>query len=290
MSTVADIMDELQDRIPKERIGSLFPALNRAIGLLAKRLYILESDLIIDDLSINIFAQISYEASTIAFVDGKSETEDTITDSDSQFVAEGFKEDMPITTDCSGNAGPFRISTVAAGTLTLHPSASLTAQAAGSSYTLTSANHFGYVPSDFWGIVGKPAISGYKDPLLPLPDMETKLQYMSSSGMNTGTPLYYELKGNKFCITPATASDITIIGDYFKKPATMTNMNSILPFEGVLDDAITEYLLNVLAGGTATAETNLQSILTDAVDLIVAKRAKRAGGELPVGIPWGSLY
>ena len=26
MSTVADIMDELQDRIPKERIGSLFPA------------------------------------------------------------------------------------------------------------------------------------------------------------------------------------------------------------------------------------------------------------------------
>lgn len=86
MSTVADIMDELQDRIPKERIGSLFPALNRAIGLLAKRLYILESDLIIDDLSINIFAQISYEASTIAFVDGKSETEDTITDSASQFV------------------------------------------------------------------------------------------------------------------------------------------------------------------------------------------------------------
>jgi len=290
MSTVADIMDELQDRIPKERIGSLFPALNRAVGLLAKRLYLLKSDLVIGELAVNIYAQEIYTAATIAFVNGKSEAVDTITDSAAQFIAEGFEEDMPITTNCSGNAGPFRISSVAVGTLTLHPNSAITAQIAGSSYTLTSANDFGYLPADFWGLVDKPCIVGYQYPLEPLPDQYTQMKYMSSSGMNTGTPIYYKLQKDKLRIIPATGSDIVISGDYFQKPATLTDMDDALPFEGMLDDALTEYLLNVLAGGTSTAETNLQAILDDAVDLVIAMRPKKAAATLPPGIPWGSLF
>ena len=289
MSTVADIMDELQDRIPQERIGSLFPAINRAIGLLSKRLYLLDSDLIIGDLEVNIYAQQTYTAATIAFVDGKSEAVDTITDTASQFVAEEFDVDMPIKTNCAGNEGPFRITAVAAGTLTLSADSSVTAQAAGSSYTITSQNDFGYLPDDFGGLIDKPYVVGYQYPLEPLPSQYVKMAYLSSTGVNTGTPTYYQVKGGRLHIIPATGSDIVIGGDYYKKPAKLIMMDDILPFDGMLDDALAEYLLQVLAGGVSIADDSLKTILYDAVDLIAKKRPKKAAPKTPRGIPWGDL-
>ena len=75
-------------------------------------------------------------ASTIAFVDSNP---DTITDSGSGFVAAGFKKGMVIlVSGSSNNNGIFTIASVAAGTITLVPDATLTAESAGSSITLTA--------------------------------------------------------------------------------------------------------------------------------------------------------
>lgn len=290
MSTVIELFDEIQDRIPMDRVKQVLPALNKAVSMIAKRLYVHESDLIIGELSVSIFAQDAYTAATIGFLNNVNlDTDDTITDSASQFVAEGFVANMPITTTCATNPGPFKISSVAVGVLTLDSKSKLTTQAAGSSYTITSANDFGYLPADFWGFVGRPYVSGYKDPLYPLPGQHTQLFYSNATGVNTGTPTYYKLQGDKLRILPATGTDITIKGDYFQKPTKLTDLNDETPFNGVLDDALSEYLLMVLGGDAPAAASALQEMLFSAVDLIVPKRSIK-GPEYEVhGIQWNAI-
>lgn len=291
VTTVADLMDELQDRIPEGKIPVLFPALNRAIAILAKRLYILESDLVIGELDVNIYSTQSYTASTIHFRDWNSEGIDGIYDSADQLVIEGFKAEMPITTTCTGNEGPFRVHSVTAGEILLHPAYSLTTVAAGSSYTITSLNDYGYLPSDFLGLVDKPFITGKQYPLEPLPGQYTKLTYLSSTGTtNTGTPIYYRLQGDKLRIYPATSSDIVIGGDYFKRPTKLAHMDDILPFQGAFDDVLAEYLLRSIGGTLPIANAELQQMLWDEVDLIVPKRQKKAPDTQSRGIPWGDIY
>lgn len=75
-------------------------------------------------------------AITIAFVDSDP---DTITDSDSGFVAAGFKVGMAIVVSGStSNDGTYTLAGVAAGTLTLDAGDSLTGEIAGDSVTITS--------------------------------------------------------------------------------------------------------------------------------------------------------
>jgi len=69
----------------------------------------------------------------------------------------------------------------------------------------------------------------------------------------------------------------------------LTMMDDILPFDGMLDDALSEYLLQVLAGGVSIADDSLKTILYGAVDLIAKKRPKKAAAKVPRGIPWGDL-
>jgi len=118
---VSDLIEEIQDQIPAERLPGLFPALNRAIKTIAKKLYILESDLLLGELSVPIFASIDYAAATIGLLSGGNETSDTITDSADGFVTAGFQVGMPIgmNSALSGNLGPHRISSLVAGTITL---------------------------------------------------------------------------------------------------------------------------------------------------------------------------
>ena len=152
MSTVQTIYDYIQYRPDIQvTIDDLVHVVDQAVRTIAKRLYVLESDLITGQMEVKVFAAVDYTADTIAFVDSGP---DTITDSASQFVAEGFVADMPITTDSSGNAGPFRINTAAVGPLTLVSTDAVTAALAGSDVTITSDDSFGYLPSDFWGLKG----------------------------------------------------------------------------------------------------------------------------------------
>jgi len=285
MSTVAEIIDNIQDFIPDDKVPKIFPAINRVLRLLAKELYIQDSDLIIGELNLPIYASIDYTASTIAFVDGQSDEDDQITDSDSGFVTEGFKADMAITTDCPGNLGPFRISSVAAGSLALHRSSQVSDQVAGSSYTLISDAGYAFLPDDFWGLIERPYISGLQWELKPLPSQNEGLYY-ASAGQST----YYKLKGEKMLrVYPPTATDIVLCGDYFKKPPTMTTMEDIIPYDELLDDAIEEYLIRVLGEGSAQSAADLASFIEYAVARIVSKRPKAAPKKMPEGINWEEM-
>lgn len=76
-------------------------------------------------------------ATTIAFVDSNP---DTITDSGSGFVTAGFRNGMKIKVSGATNVGnnsTFTIATVTAGVITLVPTDTLTAEAAGNSITIT---------------------------------------------------------------------------------------------------------------------------------------------------------
>lgn len=282
-TTVSDLIEEIQDMIPEERLPNLFPALNRAIRTIAKRLFVLGSDLVISEMSVSLFASIDYTASTIAFVSGGLETADTITDTASQFVVEAFMADMPIETNSTGNEGPSRIYSVAAGVINLDARESVvTAAAAGTSVKITSLADFGYLPDDFWGLVDKPYIDGYTWPLEPLPNQSTKLIYAS----NSGTPRYYELKGNRLYVTPAAGTDVTIKGDYWKKPTALTGMDDYVPWNELFDDAIEEYLSRVLIAGVAVTDADLKSYISGAVDMVTPKRSKKAPAQMPGGIRW----
>lgn len=278
---VSDLFDNIQDRIPPENMEKIFSALNQAIGILSNRLYVLDSDLIIGDLSVSIFASIDYASDTIAFVDGGIDAVDTITDSDSAFVTEGFEADMPIETDCTGNAGPFRITTVAAGTLTLHAEEAVTTTAAGTEYTITSVEDFGYLPSDFNGLVEKPYIDGYTWELEPLKSQITKLAYTSA-----GIPKWYKVRGNRLYVYPGTDTDITLEGEYYKLPTTITKMNQYVPFYGVMDRAIEEYLIRALSLSPATTD-DLEAFLFRQIDLFASKRPKKTHVSMPGGVDYG---
>jgi hypothetical protein len=275
---VSDLIEEIQDRIPENKLPNLFPALNRAIKIIADRLYLLDSSLVIGELSVSAYASVDYTASTIAFVDGGVDAVDTITDSANQFVTEGFEADMPIETTCTSNLGPFRVTAVVAGTLTIHIENSVTKQIAGSSYKITSIADYGYLPDDFGGFVEKPYINGYTWELLPLPNQAAKLAYSSA-----GVTKFYKLKGNRLYLIPATNTDITIKGDYYKRATAITKMSNYVPFYGAMDGAIQEYLIKVLGGDPSGAEAALLAL----ADLAASKRDKKAPVGMPGGIEWG---
>jgi hypothetical protein len=279
MTTVSDLVDEIQGRIPADKMQGLFPALNRALKTIAKRLFTLDSDLVIGELDVDLFASVDYTAS-IAFASGGLEDKDSITDAAAQFVAEGFHADMPIETTCTTNLGPHRITAVSTTTITTDPQESVITTATAASYKITSLT-FGYLPSDFWGLYEKPYINGQRKKLEPLPAGDTKLQY------TTGLPIYFRIRGNRIYTTPETGSDITINGDYWKNPPTITKMDDYVPYDSLMDDAIQEYLIMSLSVGPYSTDA-LDKFLRDNVDRIALKRDGRA----PVrtsGINWDNL-
>ena len=281
-SSVAELIEEIQDRIPSDKIGNILPAINRAIRIISKRLFSLKSDLIIGSLSTPIYHEVEYGAATIAFVTG---TPPTITDSASAFVTEEFSSGMYIETNSTTNPGPYRIVTVAAGTLTLHRANSVTTAAAGTSVTLTSLASYAPLPDDFWGLCERPNINGKTWTLSPLPARETALQYTSA-----GEPYWYRIKGSDIWVYPSTSSDITINGDYWKKPSSVTQMQDYVPFFQLLDDAIQEFVVIYLGGGSAITAEALQTFLEEAVDIVVSQRSQSAAVQMPEGINYEALY
>lgn len=284
MSTVATFLEDVLHRIPEDQTQRIFPALNKALRIIAKRLYLFESDLVKEELSVPVYAEDAYTASTIAFVSNKPEAADTITDSASQFVTEGFQVDMAVETDYTTNPGPYRITAVAAGTLTLHADHSISAIAAGTSYTLTSRDDFGYLPSDFWGLFSdsKPYISGKTWPLLPLPTQDEKLNWSSA-----GEPYWYEIIGDRLYLTPPTDSDVTVKGFYFKKP-TVSNFEDTMPYFELFDEILQEYLVEILTTGAGNG-MSVQAQLMTGVDLVVAKRPRKGPNLMTQGINWNDL-
>jgi hypothetical protein len=283
MSTVQSLYDLIQYRrdidVTKD---DLIHVVNNAVRTIAKRLYWLESDLLREDMSVSIFAEVTHTAADIVFNDANP---DTITSATGGFVTSGLAADMPITTDSTVNDGPFRIATAADKTLTLASTDSVTAAVA-ATVVITSDDGYGYLPSGFWGFVDQPYIDGKTYPLLPLPNLDIKLSYTSA-----GEPRYYQIKGSKIYVTPDTATNYTIKGDYFARPTALTATTDTIPYGELFDDVIAEYLLRYFRNGQEgmSQTAGLNQMLIENVDLIAPKYGRRAPVQMPRGIPWDAL-
>ena len=275
MSTVSDIYRLLQYR-PDLQVNSddLIHAVNAAIRSISRRLYLLGSDLITGQMSVMVFAEVSYKAS-MAFVDSNP---DTITDAASQFVAEGFKPDMPITTDHALNTGPFHIDTVEEGTLTLDSADTVTAAIA-SEFTITSDDSYGFMPSDFWGLKEFDAT-----PLSAWPPQEVAVEYTE-----VGTPMYYKTQGSNLYVLPHTDTDILIIADYYQKPATVTGETSTIPFNEMFDELIAEYVEVYFRGPMAKGGSQLailDKLIKDGVDPVSVRYDRKYPATFPIQVDW----
>jgi hypothetical protein len=241
--------------------------------------------MVTDEMAISSWSVQTYTAATIAFTARTLEVAGTITDTALQFVIELFKADMHIKTNSTVNPGPFKIATAAAGTLTLISTDVVTAAVAGANITITSLASYADLPSDFWGFIERPYINTYQYTLAPIPNQDTKLLYINTSG----TPIYYDLVGSKMYLYPETSADITINGKYWKKPATISRMDETLPYDELFDDAIQEVLVQTLNFGgliPPEAQAALDAYLFKAVDLIGPHRHKRVPAQMPRGIAW----
>ena len=286
MSTVDQLIAEIQDRIPDEKWDNLFPVINRVIRVMASRLFVLKSDLIIGEMSISAWGTVTYPASTIAFNAGTSAAAPTITDSAVGFVTAGYHVGMHINTTSVNNPGPFKIAAVATGTLTLVATDAVITEAAGTSTIITSEADYADLPTDFWGLVDrgvKPYISTQRYSLLPLPDEDLSIQFTSGS-----IPRWFKVKGMRLFLIPPAGSDITIKGDYFSRPATITRMTDTIPFNELLDAAIQEFIIETVVNGAAVSDAKLNQFLQLQVDIVVNNRSLSAPTGMPDGINWSS--
>jgi hypothetical protein len=147
---------------------------------------------------------------------------------------------------------------------------------------------YGDLPADFWGLMSKPWIVGSRGTLIPLPDVETRL---TNSG--SGVPRFFDVAGMRLLIFPSTASAIIVGGLYFQKPTPVEDMTDALPYNGLFDDALQEYILAALTTGNILSDTMytaMKRMMNDAVDLVVSKRPKKAAARMPVGTDWAALW
>ena len=283
MSTVQSLYDLIQYRrdIDVTR-DDLIHAVNNAVRTIAKRLYWLESDLLREEMSVSVWAEVTHTGTDIVFNDSSPPT---ITSAAGGFVTSGFEADMPITTTSAANPGPFRIAAAADNTLTLSSTDSVTAAIA-ATVTITSDDGYGYLPSGFWGLIDHPYIDGKTYPLLPLPGLDIKLAYTSP-----GEPRYYQSTGSKLYVTPDTATDYTIKADYFARPTALTGTTDTIPFDELFDDVIAEYILRYFRNGQEgmSQTIGLNQMLIENVDLIATKYGRKAPVRMPRGIPWEAL-
>lgn len=142
----------------------------------------------------------------------------------------------------------------------------------------------GSLPTDFWGLMGKPYISGKTWALEPLPSKETKLAYSSNA-----VPTYYQIKGQTIYLIPGSSSAITINGDYFQKQTEITKPTDTIPFYGMFDDAIQEFLIKWFFEGSKGKPNDtalLLNYIDETVDTFIPLRDKGAPPEVPGGIDW----
>jgi len=222
-------------------------------------------------------------ASAMVVVDGGAGLADTITYVAAKFVDEGFQADMPITTTEASNPGPLKLVTVETDTLTLE--ADVATAALSSDFIITSDDSFGYLPSDFWGLIDEPHIDGKTYPLKPLPSESVALQYQSP-----GEPVYYQIKGNsRIYVTPHTASDYTIMADYWKRPTAITATTDTVPFNELFDDAICESIMMFYRKGADEERRNMEWFIRRAVDLVAVHYGRVASKKASQDVDWGSL-
>ena len=155
------------------------------------------------------------------------------------------------------------------------------------SVSLTTDDTYGSLPSDFWGLDSHPYLSGYTYSLLPLPSVEVKLSY----GSTTGEPKYYEIKGTKIYVAPTSGGSYTIIGDYYVKPTKISTTSATVPYNELFDDFLTDYM-KLYFKNPPGGVVNVPQNMLDKIDLVASKREKKAPFHTNVngmGVNWGIL-
>lgn len=284
MSTVQNLLDYMQFRVDVANTG-LYPLINNACRQIARRLNILESAIVKKEMAITLYHAPEDYTASLVFVDGGSNA-DTITDAAAQFAIQGFIAGMYITTSDTNSPGPYRLTTVTAGTLTV-PSGSLTAAIA-ASVTITGLTGYSDLPADFGGLLSEPYLVGYQYPLVPLPSVNEKLLFTSP-----GIPNWYEIKGNHFHVYPPPSSDYVIVADYQAVPVTLTAASDTMPFYGLFDDAICESIMRTYRSGEQIIGQDTRwwdQFCTEQVDVIAARYGKSSPPPPRTnGINWGRI-
>ena len=143
------------------------------------------------------------------------------------------------------------------------------------SVTVAEDGTSGALPSDFWGLAGKPYIYGKKRFLEPIPDQRYKLLYTTVS-----EPRYYELSGTTLNLYPGTSSEISIRGMYWARPAELDDPTDTMPYNELFDDVISEALIHIYGTGMTTGNTAelqmMTAMINQAVDEIVPYIDKQA--------------
>ena len=132
----------------------------------------------------------------------------------------------------------------------------------------------GSLPSDYWGMISWPYISGLKERLRPVPDVETKLAYS-----DTGQPIYFQVMGHTIYLYPGSSSAITINGDYWAKPTALTALTDTMPYYELFDEAIRDALIATAPseiGRNQSEGAIMQTVINAYVDEVVPNLDKKA--------------
>ncbi len=92
--------------------------------------------------------------------------------------------------------------------------------------TITGGENLGALPEDFAGFMTRPYVSGQRKPLVPI-NPEDKLMY---DGQTTQIPKLFDLLDTEIQVFPVPDQDITIKGDYAKRPVDVAAITDTVPY------------------------------------------------------------
>lgn len=285
MSTVQSILDGAGYVIDDTADAKLYALINLAIRAIAKRLYLMRSDMIVGDLSVAVYAADTVSADDISFTDADPDTIDSAAEDLSVFNAGSY---LAVTGD-SDNNGTYQIASAVTATITLETVDELSDEVAGDDVVLTSIADYADLPADFWGLVadresGRAAIylSGDTRLLTASPGVSNEIQHTSA-----GRPLWFRVKNTKIHIYPPTSTDITLVGPYFQRPTAITATSDTMPFGEIFDDAIIQTLLKWYSGPLDMGAMGaLQTYLWLEVDKMIGARDRKGPQQFPDGVDW----
>jgi hypothetical protein len=286
MSTVQNIIDHIKPRIGE--YTDIYWAINNAVRTVAKRLFILESDLIKTGFELTYAIEESYKNIATSYDDfwgladrpyqnGESYPllpvpdrskilayKPKVHDSDQgslSYATNDFTDDGQDFSDWDGGNYIYKLvvtnsdATVSWGYIGGYEAADV-----------TTANIYQDRDYDTAGWLGTSPVG------------KTPSSYEIQS-QAVGTPKYFELKGTVLHIYPCDDEELIIYGDYFAKPTELDDTTDTMPYSELFDDVIEEYVVKIVRSGFSGADKKsdpklLRYFTWKAVDEILATRSQ----------------
>lgn len=291
MSTVANLLSNVQPRIGSP--PSLYWAINHAIRTVAKRLFILESDII---------------KSSMVLEFGVEEDSKLITSTYSDFWGLAGR---PYLNGEKDPLEPAKSNDHLAYKPEVHDSNQGSLSYSSNEFTDDGQDFSDYTEGNYiyklvvtnddstesWGYIGgtdgDTTAQVYQDRSCDTagwngtdPSGKTPSSYEVQT-QAIGKPRLFELKGNTLHIYPCDEDEWIVYGDYFAKPTELTSTTDTIPFKELFDDVIEEHVVKIFRSGFTGNDKKsdfrlLQDFTWKAVDEIVSLR-----GQTQIG-GWGA--